>query len=108
MTGQVWEWITGAIVRIVAAFKGAVSGFIGKALGTMGLSVVSFQSILPNVKNFVTSHISAIPPDAMNLLGALGIGQSMSMIVSAFTVRMAWRVWIVPKNIADGLGGGTP
>lgn len=102
--GQVWEWITGGIQHLIAALKGAVGGFIARGLGAFGLTVVSFHSVLPNLKTFVQNNISAIPPDAMNLLGALGIGQAMSMILSAYTVKMAWRVWIVPKSVADGMG----
>lgn len=105
MASPVWDWITGGIARLVIALRGAVGGFIGKALGTTGLSIISFQAILPNLKSFVMNNISAIPPDALNLLGALGIGQAMSMILSAYTVRMAWRVWIVPKSVADGIVG---
>lgn len=107
MTGQIWAWITGGIARLVLALTGGTKGFIGKGLSTLGLSVVTYESILPNLKTFVTQQIAVLPPDALNFLGALGIGQAMSMILSALTVRMAWRVWIVPKPAADSMGGGT-
>lgn len=101
----VWSWILGGIKHLVAAFKGAISGMVGKVLGTFGLSLVTFSSVLPNLKAFITSQLSGMPAEAMDFLGAIGLGQAMSMILSALTVRMAWKVFIVPKSVADSLGG---
>ncbi|MGN5774281.1 hypothetical protein ABVB18_21915 [Xanthomonas citri pv. mangiferaeindicae] len=34
----------------------------------------------------------------------MGIGTAMSMVLSALTVRMTWKVFLVPKSVADSLG----
>lgn len=103
---QVWEWILGGIARLITALKMAAYGIAGRVLAGFGLSIVSFETVLPNLKSFVSQHVSGLPADALNFLGAIGLGQAMSMILSALTVRMAWKVFIVPKSVADSLGGG--
>lgn len=104
--GQVWSWITGGIAHLLGVLKIAAAGIVGKVLGTFGLTMVTFEALLPNLKNFVMGYVSGMPADALNMLGALGIGQAMSMILSALTIRMAWKVFIVPSSVANSLGGG--
>lgn len=103
----IWGWIIGGIARLVTAFKNAAAGIAGRILGTFGLTMVTFEALLPQLKSFVLQFASGLPPEALNFIGAIGLGQAMSMIFSALTVRLAWKVFIVPKSIADGLGGGS-
>lgn len=107
-TFALWQWIIDGIAALVAAFRNAAAGIAGKVLGTFGLTMVTFDSVLPNLKSFVMSKISGMPADAMAMLGYIGVGEAMSMILSALTIRMAWKVFIVPKSVADSLGGATP
>ncbi|UNK44014.1 DUF2523 domain-containing protein [Luteimonas sp. S4-F44] len=85
--------------------KVAAAGIVGRVLGTFGLTMVTFESILPNLKAFVMGYLSGMPADALNMMGAIGIGKAMSMILSALTVRLAWRTFIVPTSVANSLGG---
>lgn len=104
---MIWGWIVDGIARLLVQLKLAAAGIVGRVLATMGLSVVTFEGILPNLKAFVVSHISGLSGDTMSLLGYLGIGQAMSMILSALTIRLAWKVFIIPKSIADSMGGAS-
>ena len=103
----VWEWITGGIARLIIALKLAAAGIVGRILGTFGVTMVTFEALLPQLKSFVLQFASGMPAEALNFLGAVGLGQAMSMIFSALTVRLAWKLFIVLKSIADGLGGGS-
>lgn len=103
--GKVWEWITDGIEHLLGALKLAAAGIVGRVLGTFGLTMVTFESILPNLKAFVMGYVSGMPADALNMMGAIGIGKAMSMILSALTVRLAWRTFIVPTSVANSLGG---
>lgn len=102
----VWQWILGGIAHLISALKTAIGGIVAKILATFGLTLVSFEAVLPNLKAFVSQHVSGLPAEALNFLGAIGLGQGMSMILSALTVRMAFKVFIVPTAVADQLGGG--
>jgi hypothetical protein len=103
-----WQWITDGILHLILKLRAAAAGIAGKVLGTFGLTIVTFDSVLPNLKAFVLSKVSAMPADALALLGYIGVGEAMSMILSALTIRLAWKVFIVPKSVADSLGGATP
>ena len=103
---QIWEWIIGGIARLVIALKLAAAGIAGRVLGTFGLTMVSFEALLPQLKSYVTQFASGLSGEALNFLGAVGMGEAMSMVFSALTVRLVWRVFIVPKVVADQLGGG--
>jgi len=102
---QVWEWITGGIARLLVALKLAAAGIVGRVLSTFGLTMVTFEALLPNLKSFVQQYTSGLPAEAMNFLGAIGVGVAMSMILSALVVRMAWKVFIIPTSVANQLGG---
>lgn len=103
----VWDWITGGIVRLLVALKLAAATIVGRVLSAYGLSLVTFDALLPDLKAFVTQHVAGMPAESMAVLGALGVGQVMSWILSALTIRMAWKVFIIPKSVADTMGAGT-
>lgn len=104
--GQVWEWIMGGIGHLVAALKAAAAGIVGKVLGTFGLTMVTFNSILPPLKAYILNLAGQLPAQYIEFLGAIGIGIGMSMILSALTIRLAWKVFIVPKAAVASLGAG--
>lgn len=103
---QVWKWIIDGIAHLWAAFRDLAAGIVGKILATFGLTMVTFDAVLPNLKAFVLSQISGMPAQWVEFLGAIGFGIAISMVLSALTIRMAWKVFIVPKAVADTLTGG--
>ncbi|KRG64259.1 hypothetical protein ABB26_08745 [Stenotrophomonas humi] len=103
---MVWGWIIDGVKHLLGKFKDAASGIVGKVLSTFGLTTITLEAVLPNLKAFVLQYTGGITGQAADLLGYLGVGTAISMILSALTVRMAWKVFIVPKSIADQLTGG--
>lgn len=108
MTSKVWEWITGGVTALIDGIKAAAGTIVAKVLGAFGLSIVSFETILPNLKSFVMGYVSGLPAQALEFLGAIGLGEAMSMILSALTIRLASKVFIVPTSVAQQLGGTAP
>lgn len=104
---MVWTWIIKGALHLVGALKDAAAGIVGKVLATFGLSLVSFNAILPSLKSFILQWYGGLPGPAGELLGYLQVGVVMSMILSALVVRMTWKVFLVPKSVADQLGGGS-
>lgn len=105
MMGPIWEWITGGIGYFLGALKLAIAGLVGRVLGTFGLSLVTFEAILPDLKSFVATKFGELPPTVTQLAGAVGLDVAMTMIVSALTVRMAWSVFVVPTSVKNAMGG---
>lgn len=104
--GMVWGWITGGVGHFLALLKIAAAGIIGRVLATFGLSLVTFKGVLPSLKALMLQFVSGMPADALQFLGAIGLGQAISMVFSALSVRLAWKVFLVPKSVADAMGGG--
>jgi len=105
---MIWDWIVKGISHLLIGFKVAAAGIFGRVLATFGLTMVTFNALLPNLKAFVLSNVSGLPADWMQLLGYLNVGVAMSMIFSALTVRMAWKMFIIPTSAADALSAGGP
>lgn len=104
----IWTWITKGIAHLIAAFKTAAGPITAKILATLGLTMVSFQVILPQMKAFVVQYMTGLPGEALSFLGYLGVGKAMAMVFSALTIRMASKMMILPKSVADNIGTGTP
>ncbi|QDS16180.1 DUF2523 domain-containing protein [Xanthomonas arboricola] len=104
--GMVADWIKDAVSELLGKFKDVAAGIVGKILATFGLTMVSFEAILPNLKGYITQYLSGLSGPALDLLGYLNVGVAMSMILSALLVRMSWKVFIVPTSVADQLGAG--
>lgn len=103
---MVWTWIAKAIIHLIGSFKEAAAGIVARVLATFGLTTVTFNAILPNLKQTVMQYVGGLDGPAMQMLSYLGVGTVMSMVLSALTVRLTWKVFIVPKAVADQLGGG--
>lgn len=104
---MVWNWILNGISRLLLGLKLVAAGIVGRVLATFGLTMISFNAVLPNLKGFVLQLVGGLPAWALNLLGYLNVGVAMSMVISALAVRMAWKVFIVPTSVADAIQGGT-
>ncbi|KHM92077.1 hypothetical protein OR60_17760 [Xanthomonas vesicatoria] len=102
--GMTWDWIGGAVGLLVGKLKDAAAGMAGKAFTAFGVTAVSFETVLPRLKELVTEKVSLLPGPALDLLGYLGVGQVISMVLSALMVQMSWKVFFVPKTVADQLG----
>lgn len=101
---QVWEWIMGGIAHLVGAIKLAAAGIVGRVLSAFGLTMVSFNTLLPSLKAYILNLSGSLPAQYIEFMGAIGIGTAMSMILSALTIRLAWKVLIVPKAAVAALG----
>jgi hypothetical protein len=105
--GMVADWIKDAVSHLIGSLKEHIGGMFGKLLATFGLTTVTWSAVLPNLKAFVVQQTGGITGPAADMLGYLRLGEAISMILSALTIRLAWKVFIVPKSVADTIGGGS-
>lgn len=103
---MVWNWISKGVKHLLGSFSGAATPIAAKVLATFGLTMISFDAVLPPLKAAVLQSFSGLSGPAADLLGYLGVAQVMSMIFSALTVRLAGKMFIAPKAVADSLPGG--
>ena len=104
-TSQVWEWIAKGIGYFFGTLKTALGALVARVLGTFGLSLVTFNGILPDLKAFLAGFFDNLPPALLQLASAVGLDAGMSMIISALSVRLAWKVFVVPTSVRDAMQG---
>lgn len=98
----------GIASRAFGVFKAGAAFIVGRVLAAFGLTLVTFNGVLPGLKSFVQGYYTALPAEKLEFLNAIGLGQAMTMILSALAVRLAWKVFVIPKSIADTMpGAGT-
>ena len=105
--GMVADWIKDGVAHLIGSLKESISGIVGKFLAASGLTTVSWTAVLPNLKAFIAQQMGGISGPAAEMLGYLRVGEAISMILSALTIRLAWKVFIVPKAVADTMGAGS-
>jgi len=101
------EMILTLVKTLIFAIKAAAAGIVTRVLAAFGLSLVTFNGVLPGLKSFLAEYLNRLPPKSMDFVAAVGLDVAMTMIVSALTVRMAWKVFIIPKAVADNLGASS-
>lgn len=103
--GMVSDWVVDLTTSLVGKLKDAAGGIVGKFLATFGLTTLSFKTVLPQVKEFVLQYVGQLPGSMLDFLSYLGVGTAMTMILSALSVRLAWKIFVVPKAVADQIPG---
>lgn len=97
-----WEKLTATLVGFSSHLLGGLklaASFIGaRILAAMGLTFVSYNYVLPDVKSFVGQYLTALPTTARELAGAMGVDVFMVMILSALAARVGMRAFLVGVN----------
>ncbi|RDY67517.1 DUF2523 domain-containing protein [Lysobacter soli] len=97
-----------AVGRFVfASFRDGIGLLVAKLLGVFGLTMISMSAFLPDIKGALAQHAAAMPPVVMQFAGAIGLDVFMTMVISALSIRLASKVFIVPKGVADQLPGAS-
>jgi hypothetical protein len=56
---MIWQWIVDGIARLLVQLKLAAAGIAGRILSTFGLTIVTFEAVLPQLKAFILQHVAA-------------------------------------------------
>lgn len=94
------------IALFFSSLKLIAASIITKILSTFGLTMVTFNSVLPALKSFVMNYIMQLPPQALDFLGAIGVDVAASMVISALTTRLAFKFILVPTATLAALRAG--
>jgi hypothetical protein len=101
--------IAKAVGRFVfSAFRDGIGLLVAKLLGVFGLTVISMSALLPDLKGFLSQYAASLPPVVLEFASAIGLDVFMTMIVSALSIKLATKVFIVPTSVASQLPGQQP
>ncbi len=68
-----------------------VAGFVGRTLAALGIAFVTYYGVteaLDYLKNLVSTHIHALPPDVVSVLGMMKVGQGLTILFSCMFANM--------------------
>jgi hypothetical protein len=88
------------IATILGGLVQIAGHLVGRILISLGVGYVTFTGIdssLTWAKDFAMSHLMGAPAVALSLMGLMKVGSIISMLVSAYGVRL----------LLNGLTGGT-
>jgi len=101
---DIWEWIKRGANFLWTVMFGGVGRIVSKVLSTAGITLVSINQLLPQLKSAITDYFSGLPDWAHNFVGAVGFDVFMSMVLSALSVRFMFKVIPMPTAQAQQLG----
>lgn len=73
-----------------------MDSLMGRVLIALGLSFVSYTGIeasLTWLKGEVISHFQSLPPQALQVVSAIGVGNAISIIFSSYATALAFKGW---------------
>lgn len=87
---SVWNsferWGKSLLLTVYEAFKDIIFLFFELLLEILSAILNGLGSLFDAID--LTQYISAIPPEASNIMGLIGVGQAMSMIIAAIGIRI--------------------
>lgn len=90
------------IAALMGALINIAGTLVGRVLIALGMSVVTFTGVsttLEWAKSNAVSALSALPVEVVGMLSAMGVGEFLSILLSALTARMAL------QGLTSGAGG---
>jgi len=97
-----------AVGRFVfSAFRDGIGLLVAKLLGVFGLTVISMNAVLPDLKSYLSQYANSLPPVVLEFASAVGLDVFMTLVISALSIKLASKVFIVPKSVADNLPGAS-
>lgn len=101
---DIWEWIKRGVNLIWTVMFGGIGRIVTKGLSAAGVTLVSINQLLPQLKTAISTYIGGLPDWAHNFIGAVGFDQFMTMILSALSVRFMFKIIPMPTATAERLG----
>ncbi|PTU69233.1 DUF2523 domain-containing protein [Chromobacterium haemolyticum] len=103
-------WLIPIVWGVITALLDSVIARILSALGVGSVTFFGVNFVMSKVRSALMGMTSGFGSDAMNILGMSGLGVCISIILSAFTIRMTLNGIDKAGNFSSikfsGFGGG--
>jgi hypothetical protein len=78
------SWLMGAAIT-------SAGSWVMQALVSLGIGLVTYEGLSVTIESFKTGAVSALvglPPEVVSMLSLMRVGTCISMVFSAFAIRM--------------------
>lgn len=100
-----WDWITELVGKFFDKAREVAAGIVGRVMATLGVSWATIEYGASNFIGFLQGHAGGVGGDVLAVIAYIRVPEVMSLIISAYTVRLASRVFLAPLRLFTG---GTP
>lgn len=101
-----WTWITELVGKFFDKAREAGPGIVGRVMSILGVGWTTTNYGVPSMIAFLQSHAAAAISDVVTVLAYVRIPEAMSMIVSAYVMRMSMKVMLAPLRAITGSAPG--
>lgn len=91
------------IGALLSGLKWVALSIFGRVMGGAGLAFANFQYAMPQVKQWLMDHASALSPAAQQFMGACGIDVFMVLVVSALIAKVGFKAVLTMATSLQGL-----
>lgn len=103
MFERITSLLVGFSAHLLGAFKVACASIVARVMSAMGLSMVSFKYVLPEVKAYILQSSAGMDSAAMQIAGALGVDVFMTLILSALVAKVGLKVVLATVDSLAGM-----
>lgn len=90
---------------IITALKLAASFIFARVMAALGLTFVTYEYVLPDIKAWILQHMTALPPKMIQLVGAVGFDVFVILILSAAVAKVGTRAFLAGVHQLERLIG---
>lgn len=95
--------------KLISGLTLAMSGFVGQVMLALGVTMVTINYLLPQIKAVFSNLVGGLHPSARELIGAMGFDVLIVLVVSAYVARYGSRVLLMATdklgNLINNAGG---
>lgn len=81
---------------LIPILIGVLLSVFFRFLVAIGLGVLSFTVLLPNLYSFITSYFNQLPPSVLGMVGILRLDIAITIILSAAAAKLIYKIAAAP------------
>lgn len=86
-----WIWAHGKMLIgiLISTFAIKGGGVIGKIMGTLGLTFITYHYVMPEIRTYLGTLLSGLSAEAYNLVTYTNTDKGMTLVLSAGATKLA-------------------
>jgi hypothetical protein len=100
------EWLWSHAKMLIGIFISTLAlksgGLIGRLFGTLGLAWISYQYVMPEIRDYMSGLFSALNPEVYDLVTYVKVDQAVTLILSAGAVKLTSKLMLGKAGGSSG------
>lgn len=88
--------------KLIAGLKLAAGFIVARVMVALGLSFVTFQAVMPDIKAFIVGKTAGLDPRVIEFFGYVGFDVAITLVVSALVAQIGMRAFLAMTSQVQG------